>query len=205
MLAHKSCMSGALRFCQGIPRIQDTWYRSQMTFPSSHGAYTHQLWFYCSLPAPPGGFDTLSRGPTYLTDPTQIPGLEPFLDLEPFFLDFSSRSRVRRSVDPHALIRLVFSQVGTRPTAPQKWDTNFFGQPYGCPQLGIPALLGLYRSGQTDSKKVGRTQTFLDGITASCQPGRFPLETTHCCCTGQPSKEWMDLLLRQSVSQGLEF
>ena len=77
-------------------------------------------------------------------------------------------------MDPHALIRLVFSQVGTRPTAPQKWDTNFFGQPYGCPQLGIPALLGLYRSGQTDSKKVGRTQTFLDGITASCQPGRFP-------------------------------
>ena len=46
-------------------------------------------------------------------------------------------------MDPHALIRLVFSQVGTRPTAPQKWDTNFFGQPYGCPQLGIPALLGL--------------------------------------------------------------
>ena len=28
-------MSGALRFCQGIPRIQDTWYRSQTTFPSS--------------------------------------------------------------------------------------------------------------------------------------------------------------------------
>ena len=118
MLAHKSCMSGALRFCQGIPRIQDTWYRSQMTFPSSPWRLHTPIncGFTVPCPAPPGGFDTLSRGPTYLTDPTQIPGLEQ--KTLSHFLDLSARS-ARRSLDPHAINLADIQPSQSYPKAPE--------------------------------------------------------------------------------------
>ena len=58
---------------------QDSGHLVQVTndLPQLSMAPTHtNCGFTVPCPAPPGGFDTLSRGPTYLTDPTQIPGLE---------------------------------------------------------------------------------------------------------------------------------
>ena len=77
MLAHKSRMSGAFTILSRY--TQDSGHLVQVTndLPQLSMAPTHtNCGFTVPCPAPPGGFDTLSRGPTYLTDPTQIPGLE---------------------------------------------------------------------------------------------------------------------------------
>ena len=102
----------------------------------------------------------------------------------------------------HALIRLVFSQVGLAYCS-QKWNATFFGPPCGCPQLGVPAATGLYEVAKPTSEGQETQPSWMGEPHPAAR--MLPKETTHWLLHKPPSKEWVNLLLEQPVSHSKEF